>query len=314
MLPRSYAILGTGALGGYYGALLQHAGHDVHFLLRSDHDHVKANGLKVESPHGDRSLSDVRAYGHAGHMPRCDVAVVALKTTHNRLLPELLPSVVKDDGVVLVLQNGLSPETDAAAVVGADRVVGGLCFLCSNKVGPGHIRHLAYGRIAVGEYATLGISDRVQRIADDFAATDVPITLSEDLKLTRWQKLVWNVPYNGLSVVFDARTDELMAHGPTRAMVVALMEEVVASAEAVDGRAIEPAFVDKMLDDTEKMTPYDTSMKLDFDAGRSMEVESILGDPVRAAEAAGCGVPMMAALYRQVVAMERQRRSGSPSS
>lgn len=307
MTKRSYAILGTGALGGYYGALLHHAGHDVHFLLRSDYDHIKANGLRVDSPHGDHRLADVQAYERATRMPRCDVVVVAVKTTHNHLLPELLPSVVKDDGVVLVLQNGLSPEAETASVIGEQRVVGGLCFLCSNKVGPGHIRHLAYGRIALGEHAATGVSERMQAIANDFAPTGVPITLSEDLKLARWQKLVWNVPYNGLSVALDARTDELMAHEPTRAMVVALMEEVVAAAEAVDDRVIEPAFVEKMLDDTEKMTPYHTSMKLDFDAGRPMETESILGDPVRAAEAAGRDVPMMAALYRQLLAMERQR-------
>ena len=314
MARRSYAILGTGALGGYYGALLHHAGHDVHFLTRSDHDHVKTYGLKVESPHGDLSVPEPQAYRGVGDMPPCDVAVVALKTTHNHALPELLPGIIKDDGVVLVLQNGLSPESEVAAVVGEERVVGGLCFLCSNKVGPGHVRHLDYGRIAIGEYARPGISDRTQMIVDDFAPTGVPITLSEDLKLARWQKLVWNVPYNGLSVAFDARTDELMAHEPTRAMVVVLMKEVAAAAEAVDGRVIEPAFIQKMLDHTEKMTPYDTSMKLDFDAGRPLEVESILGDPVRAAEAADCWVPMMAVLYRQLMAMEQERCSAPPPS
>ena len=86
---RTYAILGTGALGGYYGACLQRAGLDVHFLLRSDYEHVKEHGLIVESPDGDFTLPHVNAYQDVAKMPACDVVVVALKTTQNHLLPEI---------------------------------------------------------------------------------------------------------------------------------------------------------------------------------------------------------------------------------
>ena len=141
-VPRSYAIIGTGALGGFYGARLHRAGAEVHFLLHSDHDHVRRHGLKVQSKNGDFHLPQVNAHGRAEDMPRCDVVLVALKTTHNHLLPGILPHVVKDDGVVLVIQNGLGMEHDVARIVGPARVMGGLSFLCSNKVGPGHIRHL----------------------------------------------------------------------------------------------------------------------------------------------------------------------------
>ncbi len=107
MCNRKYAILGTGALGGFYGAKLQKTGLDVHFLLRSDYEHVKKYGLVVESKDGDFTLPQVNAYQDIETMPQCDVVIVALKTTQNYLLPKLLPSVIKDGGVVLVLQNGL---------------------------------------------------------------------------------------------------------------------------------------------------------------------------------------------------------------
>ncbi len=300
---RSYAILGTGALGGYYGACLQRAGLEVHFLLHRDYEYVAKQGLVVESPNGDFTLPHVNAYGDVAQMPPCDVVVVALKTTHNHLLRQMLPTLVKDNGVVLVLQNGLGIEEDVARIVGAERVMGGLCFLCSNKVGFGHIRHLDYGQITLGEYTpnyqSGGITERMHQIAVDFESAGIPIQLVEDLLLARWKKLVWNIPYNGLSVVLNATTDEMMADKYTRGLVEQLMAEVLAGAAAMD-RKISDRFIQKMLDYTEKMTPYRTSMKIDYDEGRPLEVEAIFGNPLRMAMAAGVNLPLIGMLYHQL--------------
>lgn len=300
---RSYAMLGTGALGGYYGGCLQKAGLDVHFLLRSDYTHVSQSGLVIESTDGDFTLSQVNAYQDVKGMPRCDVVAIALKTTQNHLLPDLLLPVLKDDGVVLVLQNGLGIEDAVAEIVGSHRVIGGMCFVCANKVAPGHIRHLDYKAISLGEYTAnyhpAGITARMQQIATDFESAGIPIDLSEDLLLARWQKLVWNIPYNGLSVILNARTDELMADASTRALVEELMAEVVAGAARFD-RHISSSFVQNMLDRTAKMKPYKTSMKIDYDLQRPLEVEAIVGSPLRLAEAAGTNLPQIRTLYRQL--------------
>ncbi len=311
MSNRSYAILGTGALGGYYGACLQQAGLDVHFLLHNDYEHVKEHGLIVESPDGDFTLPQVNAYGEAAKMPPCNVVVVALKTTQNHLLPEMLPTVVRDQGVVLVLQNGLGIEEDVAQIVGSERVIGGLCFLCSNKVKPGYIRHLDYKAINLGEYTpnyqAAGITERMRQIADDFKRAGIPIQLSEDLLLARWQKLVWNIPYNGLSVVLDARTDELMADSYARSLVEQLMSEVVAGAAAT-GRIIGDRIIQQMLNHTEKMTPYRTSMKVDYDEKRPLEIEAIFGNPLRTATAVGVDLPLISILYRQLKFLDAKNR------
>jgi len=302
-VSRSYAILGTGALGGYYGACLQRAGLDVHFLLHSDYEHVSKYGLIIESPEGDFTLSQVNAYSNVAQMPRCDVVAIALKTTQNHLLAQLLPAVVKDDGVVLVLQNGLGIEDEVAQIVGSCRVIGGLCFLCSNKVGPGHIHHLDYKEITLGEYDPNyrpgGITQRLRQIACDFERAGIPIQLAEDLLLARWRKLVWNIPYNGLSVILDAMTDELMANKYARSLVEQLMHEVVAGAAKCD-RYIPDSFIQKMLDHTAQMKPYRTSMKIDYDRQQPLEVEAIFGNPLRVAQAAGANLPQIATLYLQL--------------
>jgi 2-dehydropantoate 2-reductase len=303
MSEYTYAILGTGALGGFYGAKLQKAGLQVHFLLNSDYAQVNQNGLIVQSKDGDFTLPHVHAYNDVEKMPKCDVVVVALKTTQNHLLPQMLPPIVKDDGVVLVLQNGLGIEAEVAAIVNGVNVIGGLCFLCSNKVGPGHIHHLDYGHITLGEYAAnyqaTGITHKMQQISQDLQNAGIAIELTEDLLLGRWKKLVWNIPYNGLSVILNARTDELMQDIHTRQLVEQLMNEVVAGAKST-GRMIPDSFIQTMLEYTLKMKPYRTSMKIDYDESRPLEIEAIFGNPVRKAQAAGVNLPQINCLYQQL--------------
>lgn len=310
MSTRSYAILGTGALGGYYGGLLAHAGFATHFLLRSDFEHVRQHGLRVDSVRGDFLLpaEDVNVYGDPADLSPCDVAVVCLKTTQNDQLPKLLQHCVKPDGVVLVLQNGLHPEADAASIVGQDRVLGGLCFLCSNKVGPGHIQHLDYGHVHLGAYQPNPANSPAQRhfpgVVEDFNAAGIETTGVDDLRLSRWKKLVWNIPYNGLSVVLNQTTDVMMADPPTRRRIEAIMHEVQAAALAVDGKVIEEEFIETMLSYTVKMKPYKTSMMLDHEAGRALEVQAIVGDPLLAVASAGCAVPQITVLQRQLTVLD----------
>jgi 2-dehydropantoate 2-reductase len=306
-VKNQFAIVGTGAVGGYYGALLQRAGFDVHFLLHHDYRHVCKHGLAVESPDGNFALPHVHSYDNPRDMPRCDTVIVALKTTANGVLPEILPQLVKEDGVVLTLQNGLGSDDEIAGIVGADKVLGGLCFLCSNKVAPGHIRHLDYGLITLGEYRADhrpgGITPRLEQCRAQLRTAGIPASMVEDLPLARWKKLVWNIPFNGLSVVRNELTNKLVRNPETRALCEQLMDETAAGA-AVCARPIERAFIEKMITDTEKMEPYAPSMKLDYDRGRPMETESIYGNPLRAAKAAGVAMPETEKLYQQLKALD----------
>jgi 2-dehydropantoate 2-reductase len=300
---RAYAIVGTGAVGGFYGAKLLRAGFDVHFLLHSDYDHVRIHGLKIDSKAGNFSLPHVNAYCSSGDMPLCDVVIIALKTTNNFILPDILPVILKDDGVVLVLQNGLGIEEDVSKIVGGHRVMAGLCYLCSNKAGPGHIRHLDLGHITLADYtpdgSAAGKTPRMTALAEDFRLAEIDISLADDMYLARWKKLVWNIPYNGLSVVLDAMTDQLMKNPFGRRLVREIMSEVVAGAASC-GHPIAQTFVQEMLDYTDSMVPYRTSMKIDFDEKRPMEVEAIFGNPVRAIKKAQASAHRMEMLYQEL--------------
>jgi 2-dehydropantoate 2-reductase len=301
---QTYAVIGAGGVGGLYGGRLQRAGAEVHFLLRREVDIVRARGLRIESKDGSFDLPQVNVYDRVEAMPRCDVVLVALKTTQNHLLPKLLPPLVKPDSLVVLLQNGLGIEDAAAAIVGPERIFGGLCFVCTSKKGPGHICHLDYGQITLAQYTAnqspAGLTADLRRLGADFEQSGTSIVLSDDLLTARWKKLVWNVPFSGLAVVLNAHTGDMINNAHISALAEALMREVIAAAAAVHRRHIPDNFIEEMLTATLKMTPYYPSMKLDHDAGRPLEVEAIFGEPLRLAQQAGLNVPGMAMLYRQL--------------
>jgi len=270
-------IIGTGAVGGYYGALLVQNGLDVHFLLNSDFEHVRDNGLLVESKNGDFVLESVNAYFRSEDMPKCDLVIVALKTTHNYLLKSIMPDIIKKNGIVVVLQNGLNNEKDISQIVPSATLIGGLCFLCSNKIGPGHIRHLDYGSIRLGQYEKnnqqAGVTKELKLIADMFSKASIPIHLTENLGKARWEKLVLNTT-----------TELIMKNTSSCAMVNEIMLEVIQAARTC-GYDINDAFSEIMLNATKQMVAFSPSMKLDFEAGRPLEIENIYWRPIREAEA-----------------------------
>lgn len=304
MSKHSYAIIGSGAVGGLYGAMLARAGHEVHFLLHSDYEFVRDHGWTIESHWGDFKLPDVNAHASIDSMPACDVTLVGLKTVNNHLLPDLLGPPTSGGGVVLVLQNGLGVERHVAQFVGADRVFGGCCFLCCNKVGPGHIRHIDYGRIVFGPYenspSTLAKADQ---ICGEMKSAGIEIQASDDLNMVRWRKLMWNIPFNGLSVALDASTDKLVGNESSVDLIRGIITEVHRAATAC-GAVIGEEWIEKTIDHTRTMKPYDSSMRLDFLAGRPMELQLILKTPIDTAAAAGVEMPKTEMLYQMLRFME----------
>jgi 2-dehydropantoate 2-reductase len=293
-----YAIIGTGALGGYYGGKLAKANRVVHFLMKSDFEHVRNNGLRVDSVNGDFHLAKVNAWKKTTEMPRCDVILVCLKTTENHLLPDLIRPILHSESVVLLLQNGLNLEEDLCQQMPGVSIGGGLAFLCSNKIGAGHISHLDFGRLIIGSY-NISDSEILLKVVDDLKEAGIPTELSPDLRYARWHKLVWNIPFNGMTVVLQTTTDQLMANHETRELSRDLMLEVIAGANQC-GVPLKESLADHMIEMTIKMKPYAPSMKLDFDRRKPMEIEYIYSKPVQIAAAAGYSMHKVSMLEKQL--------------
>ena len=294
------AIIGSGAVGAYYGARLAQHGHDVHFLLRSDYDTVKRNGWVIKSCAGDFNIpaGQSQIYDRVQSMPRADLVLVTLKTTSNDQYEPLIRPLMKDGTAILTLQNGLGNEERLAELFGSERILGGLAFVCSNRIAPGVIHHIDHGMIRLGEFNG-GPSDRARRIADLFSASNVPAEVLDHLKLGKWSKLVWNIPFNGLGAVLDLTTDRLIDTECGVRLVIGLMQEVIDAASA-QGLVMPPDMIERMLRHTRTMGAYRSSMQIDRQERRPLEVEAILGEPLRQARKYGVQTPRLAMLYEMV--------------
>lgn len=307
-----YAVIGTGAVGGYYGALLRQKGYDVYFLARSDFQYIREHGIRIDRDDGALCIPDVSVHDTISSMPRCDVVIFTVKSTQiDPFLPKL-SQLLTEKGVVIVMQNGLGIEEQVAGYIGRDRVIGSLCFIAANKTGPGTIRHLAYGSLSMGCMADGEASSSAHTllpgIVDEFTDAGIDVSVVDNLLLARWKKMVWNIPFNGLSVLLRATTQELMDNLPVRYLIRELMEEVCRCA-AICGSSIPDSFVDKMMADTDTMPPYLTSMRLDFDNGRPMELAAIYGNPLQAVTERGGTAPRIDMLYRLLLHIDDARRS-----
>ncbi|MDR0806045.1 MAG: putative 2-dehydropantoate 2-reductase [Enterobacteriaceae bacterium] len=293
-----YAVIGSGGIGGFYGGFLAKAGKQVDFLFHSDYEHVVQHGLQIDSPLGDFHLPQVSAFHSTQDMPPCDVILVGLKTTNNHLLKTLLPPLLKPETLVILIQNGFGLEEDLLKEFPSLNLAAGLAFICSQKSSDGHITHLDYGKLTLAAYNQLA-EPIVARVAEDMRQAGLEVEHAPDLASARWKKLVWNVPFNGSTVVLDTTTKQLVDNPDTYQLMYDLMKEVMTGANACGIKyPIEESFIQAMLEMTKKMTPYSPSMKLDYDNHRPMEIDYIYTRPLQTAQQAGVDMKKIAMLEK----------------
>jgi 2-dehydropantoate 2-reductase len=298
----SYSIIGMGAIGGYYGGKLAKAEREVHFLLHSDYQYVLQNGLRIDSCDGDFYLPHINAYAATKDMPKTDVIIVGMKSVKNHdVLPELLRPIVHENSIVILIQNGIELEDDLQKEFPRLQIVAGLAFICSAKVGPGHVSHQCYGNINLGNYSCQ--QEKFEVLLQDM--TDAGIQAAEVAYMeARWKKAVWNMPFNGMTVALNTSTDQLLKNAATRQLIYDQMLEVIGAANALGVKTLTSEFADKMMQMTDEMVPYSPSMKLDFDYHRPMEIEYLYSRPIAEAKKVGFEMPKLAMLEAELKFIE----------
>ena len=293
-----YGIIGTGAIGGYYGARLAQSGQEVHFLLHRDYEYVRANGLQIDSCNGSFHLDHPHVYQSTADMPPCDVVLVCLKSINNHLLRQLLPPLLQPSTLVVLIQNGIGVEADVQVMFPDVQLAAGLAFICSAKTEPGRVSHQCYGQINLGNYSCRDEA-LVQRVVDDFNVAGVKAGLVEYHE-ARWKKAVWNMPFNGMTVALHTQTDHLLQHPATRQLIREQMMEVIGAAQHLGVKHLDESFADLMLKMTDEMTPYSPSMRLDYDFHRPMEITYLYARPIEIAKNAGFPMPKLEMLMQEL--------------
>ena len=321
------AVVGCGAVGSYYGAMLCRDGQHVSFLLRSDYEAVRRNGVLVRSPGGDFTVRPGTAKSPE-EIGVSDLVLIGLKTTANDQFPKLLPPLVGPQTAVVTLQNGLGNEEQLARILPVEQILGGLCFVCLNRVEPGVVQHLDYGLVILGEFQRQP-GPRTYDFAALFKHADIPCQVTDNLARAHWEKLVWNIPFNGLGVAgiagYQALLDpqieirDLQLTGPCLAtdkllndprwekLVRELMGEVVCTARAL-GFDLPDGLAEKQIARTRTMGAYKASTLLDFERGLPIELESLFLSPLREARRAGVAPPRLTALCEVLKTLDAASR------
>jgi 2-dehydropantoate 2-reductase len=303
------AMVGTGAIGSYYGAKLASGGSDVHFLIRGDLTEVRNAGLSVRSKGENFRVAKINCYNSTKEIGTCDLVLIAVKATSNADLVDLIPPLLHDEAMLLTLQNGLGNEEFLAEHFGAERVLGGLCFICVSRISRTQVQAHDFGHVVIGEYGRKPC-ERTYAIASAFAACGIKCSVAEDLALERWRKLVWNIPFNGLSILAGGLdTAGILADEALHRMTRTLMDEVIDGANKC-GHALESAAAPEQIRRTETMEGYKPSTLLDWEAGKPLEIEAIWGEPLRRAAAAGANTPRIEIVYALLKSLNERRRQG----
>jgi 2-dehydropantoate 2-reductase len=294
-----YGVVGTGAIGGFYGGLLADAGQQVHFLLHNDYNYVKQNGLTIDSKIFVVKRIEQYFYSSPQEMPPCDVIIVGLKTVQNHLLKNLIQPLLKKNSLVILIQNGLGMEEDLQAQLPDTQIAGGVAYIAVSKFSAGVITHQELGNLSLGMLHENTDTTVLEQVIADFNQTQKIKCVHKNLNEVRWQKLVWNIPFNGLSVILDAQTDAMIFDKNTNALAAQMMEEVLLGAEKC-GVQLAGKIVADSLALTERMKPYSPSMKLDFENHRPMEIKYMYEKPVEMAQRAGAHMPKVEMLAKML--------------
>lgn len=311
------AILGSGAVGGYFGAKLARIGKDVTFIARGTHlEAIRKDGVRVQSP----SLGDftVRASAESdtSRVGRVDLVIFAVKTYDNATALPMLAPLVGADTTVLTLQNGVDSVSDVAAAVGERHVLGGTTYVATALDAPGLIvqtgvhRSIIFGEV-FGERRQ--VSPRVQTIADVMTPADIEVTPVADSRVPIWDKFVYLVPFSGFTGAAHLPIGHLWRIPEVQTLFYEAAREVAAIA-AAEGVRISANRFETLKAYMDKIPPTTrSSLLIDLEMGKRIEVEALQGAAIRRAVRHGVPTPIVSTLYAALKPWESGDPRASPA-
>ncbi|MBQ0762377.1 ketopantoate reductase family protein [Marinobacter psychrophilus] len=287
----SILIVGAGAIGSFYGAILKKAGCSVSAVLRSDYNAVRAQGIRITSPLGDLSYVPDHVY-RDGDLPEetPDFLILCVKVLPGVDRVALVAPWMGEKTRLVLIENGLDIEKELADAYPQNPLISCLAFIAASRTESGVVEHKAYGKLVMGRYPE-GIDEGCRALSQLFLDGGIKSDLTERVVSERWRKCLWNTPFNPLSVVANgADTLTMLDTTGGEELVRAMMREVMDVAVA-EGYPMDEALIDQNIDNTRKMPAYKNSMALDYLNDRPIEREAVLGNVVALAKRHGIAVP-----------------------
>jgi 2-dehydropantoate 2-reductase len=303
------SIIGAGALGKTYGGLLALAGHEVHFLAHSEYaalQQAASFAIHLKETQTTLTVKPFVIHQDANTLPPSDLVIIALKTTANQEIPSLIKSCLKDTTTVFIIQNGIGCEEWISQFTGQSPIVCGISFIGAYREGIDlNISFLGNLKLAPFGFASM---ETCEHIRDAFKQSPVPlpITLHDNYKEIRWHKLLWNIPFGALSIIFDMSTHSLAQNEPYRTMSTQLMSEIRLIAKA-EGIEIEKAAQQQMIEYTAQAGQYFPTIYRDFHEGKPIEKEYMFDNVLAIANRYNCIVPFLTLIEKELQTLLAQR-------
>ncbi|MBI2215511.1 MAG: ketopantoate reductase family protein [Acidobacteria bacterium] len=292
------AIMGSGGVGGYYGARLATSGHDVHFIARGEHARaMRESGLRIESGTGNFAIPRVRVAEDSSEVGAADLVVIAVKLWDTEAAAHAVVPLVGPSTIVVSLQNGVEKDDVIGAIVGREHLIGGVTWIIARILEPGVIAHTgAMQRVVAGELDGT-TSERVGRVVDAFSGAGVNAAASDDIRRATWEKFAFLAASAAVTAVTRLSMGPVRNHPATRALLRDAIAETVAVARA-NGIAIPEAFVDEQMSFVDSLPAAGrASMANDILHGGRLELEWLSGAVIRLGEKAGVPTPVHRTLY-----------------
>ena len=305
----SVLVVGAGAIGAFYGSVLARQGVRVAVVCRSDYEAVRRDGFAISSAKlGEYVFRPERVLRHvAEYTPAPDYLILAVKVIEGEDRVELIRPAVGPSTTIVLIENGIDIEPEIAGAFPENDVLSCLAFVASGRVGPGRISHQSYGYLMLGKFPE-GVTPAAERLGALWEAGGVPCQVVGNVVAARWQKAVWNAVFNPISIMGGVLTTAEMLSSPTAEDLVRRAMQEVCAVAAACGHPPPADLIDGYIPNTRAMPPYKTSMALDYEHRRPMEVEAIVGNVVRAGQRAGVPIPTLEAIYAITKMIEHKAR------
>ncbi len=291
-------IIGAGAIGGFYGALLAKAGADVSVVCPSDYQTVKKNGYLIKSNNlGSWTFSPSQIVKSAAeYQGQADYIILCTKVTSAVNRVQIIQDAVSPNTCIAFIQNGVEVEQELIDAFPNNEIISGLAFICCNRIKPGEIHHLAYGKLTLGRLNTQSShTDKAQHLSNLIEQSGIESITTENIITSRWLKCLWNASFNPLSVLSDGLSTKEILNSEEK-LIRTIMQEVSAIANACNHPLPEES-IEININNTRSMPPYKTSMLLDYEKRQLMETEVILGNTIRAAHRERVACPTLDTIY-----------------
>ncbi|QSH41954.1 2-dehydropantoate 2-reductase [Lentisphaerota bacterium ZTH] len=291
-------VFGAGGVGAYFGGRLAQAGMEVSVICRSDFEHVRDKGFEIESGAGNMLFRPAGVYEKCTAYPGTpDYLIVTSKVLPDFDVAAHIAPAVGPGTVIVLLQNGIDIEKDIARAFPDNEIASGIAYIGVYRLGEGRIKHQAAGRLKLGNYPGGFISPQVQYLVDKFVEARVDCEAVNDIELFRWIKLVWNTPYNPVSVLSGGVDTQVISKTPELEKICENLMREICQAAAAYGKELPDDIVERNLEYTRNFPAYKTSMLLDYENKRPMEVEAIVGNVMRLAQRKGLCLPYLETTY-----------------